>query len=630
MASSSVNRRGIAALAAIACMSAHAQERTSALTDLSLEQLGNIEVTSVSRRAERLADAAAAIYVITGEDIRRSGVTTLPEALRLAPNLQVARTNANSYAISARGFNNTVGNKLLVLIDGRTVYTPLFSGVFWNAQEVMLEDVERIEVISGPGATLWGANAVNGIINVITRPARDTQRGLVAAGAGNLEYAGAVRYGGKLGESGHYRVYGRGFEQQNTETERGVAVRDGWSKGQAGFRADWGGSARNFTVQGDLYSADLEQAAPGKAKLEGANLIGRWHEQLAGGSNLRAQVYYDRTVRDQPGTFREEIDTLDAEFQHALALMGSHRVMWGGGYRHTRDHVQNTPALAFLPADKTMNWANVFVQDEITLREGLDFTVGAKIETNPYTGAEFLPSARLAWKPATDHLLWGSLSRAVRAPARLDRDFFLPGAPPFAFAGGPNFRSEISKVAEIGYRAQPVTSLSYSVTAFYHRHDHQRSLDLTPAGTIQFGNSIEGKTSGLEAWGAYRATDAWRLSAGLMVLKQDLERKPGSTDIGGVNALGTDPNHQWLLRSTLDLTNRVEFDVMVRHVGALSFSTVQSYTAVDARLGWRATRDLELSLTLQNLSDSKHPEFGTLPGRSEYERAMFLKLLWRI
>jgi iron complex outermembrane receptor protein len=607
-----------------------AELQVADLASLSLEQLANIEVTSVSRRAERLADAPASIYVITGEDIRRAGVTSLPEALRLAPNLQVARTNANNYAISARGFNNSVGNKLLVLIDGRTVYTPLFSGVFWNAQEVMLEDVERIEVISGPGATLWGANAVNGVINVITRTARDTQGGLLAAGAGNHENAGAFRYGGKLGANGHYRVYGRGFEQQNTERANGTPVADGWNKGQAGFRADWGGTDRNFTLQGDLYSGDLEQVAPGKTRLEGANLLGRWNEQLAGGSNLRVQTYYDRTVRDQPGLFQEEIDTLDVEFQHALAPLGAHRLLWGGGYRHTRDHVQSSAVLAFVPGDKMLNWANVFVQDEIALREGLDLTVGAKVETNSYTGAEFLPSVRLAWKLSANRLVWGALSRAVRAPARLDRDLFIPGAPPFQFAGGPNFRSEISKVVEIGYRAQPVSTLSYSVSAFHHRHDHQRSLELMPGGSIEFGNQIEGTTNGLEAWGTYRVTKPWRLSAGLMALKQDLRRKPGSTDIGGVNALGNDPNHQWLLRSTLDLTSRHEFDVSVRHVGGLPNPSVPAYTAVDVRLGWHASRDVELALTLQNLFDSGHPEFGMAATRSEFDRAFFLKLLWRM
>lgn len=623
--------RAACAIAAIALSPVYAAEQQIAsFADLSLEQLANIEVTSVSKRVERLTDAPASIYVITQDDIRRSGVTSLPEALRLAPNLLVARTNANGYAISARGFNNSIGNKLLVLIDGRTVYTPLFSGVFWNAQEVMLEDVERIEIISGPGATLWGANAVNGVINVITRPAEGTQGALVAAGGGNRKVAGAVRYGGKFGADGHYRIYGRGFEQQNTERANGTAVADGWNKGQVGFRADWAGAARNFTVQGDAYGADVEQTLPGKSKLEGMNLLGRWSERLAGGSEIRTQVYYDRTVRDQPGTFREELDIVDLEFQHALQPVAGHRLLWGGGYRYARDRIQNSPGLAFLPAERSLDWANLFVQGEIALGAGLDLTIGAKAETNDYTGVEFLPAVRLGWKVAPDALVWGALSRAVRAPARLDRDFFVPGAPPFLFAGGPEFRSEISNVIEIGHRAQPSAAISYSVTAFHHIHDHLRSLELRPGGSIVFANEIEGTTNGIEAWGGYRATRSWRLAGGWMLLRQHLKRKPGSTDIGGVNALGNDPNHQWMLRSTHDITPRHELDVMVRHVGGLPNPSVPDYTAVDARLGWRASRDLELSLALQNLLDSSHPEFGAAPGRSEFGRSVFLKALWRM
>lgn len=600
------------------------------LADLSLEELSNIEVTSVSRRAERLSDAPASIFVITREDIRRAGVTSLPEALRLAPNLQVARTNANSYAISARGFNNSVGNKLLVLIDGRTVYTPLFSGVFWNAQDVMLEDVERIEVISGPGATLWGTNAVNGVINVITHSARDTQGALITGGAGNLERGAAVRYGGKFGADGHYRIYGKYFDRDNTERANGSAVRDGWDKGQLGFRADWGGATRNFTVQGDAYRGELEQALPGTSRIEGLNLLGRWSERLADGSNLRLQAYYDRIERNQPGTFREELDIFDFDFQHALKPLGAHRLLWGGGYRYARDHVGNSAVLAFLPADVDLNWWNVFVQDEIALRKGLELTLGAKLEGNDYTGVEVLPSVRLAWKLAPDRLVWSAISRAVRAPSRLDRDFFI-FVPPLPLNGGPNFRSEISNVIELGYRAQPTSAISYSVTAFYHDHDRQRSVEPAPGGGFVLDNKIEGSTYGVEAWGNYRVTGNWRLSGGLVLLKQNLRLKPDSRDFAsGVSALGNDPSHQWMLRSAFDLTPRHEFDVMVRHIGALPSPTVPDYTAVDARLGWRARRDVELSLTVQNLFDSKHPEFGSPATRSEFERGIFLKMLWRM
>jgi len=585
----------------------------------------------VSRRAERLADAPASIYVITNEDIRRSGVTSLPEALRLAPNLQVARSSASGYAISARGFNNTAANKLLVLIDGRSVYTPLFSGVFWDAQDVMLEDIERIEVISGPGATLWGANAVNGVINIITRPAPATQGSLLAADGGNLESGGAFRNGGKTGADGHYRVYGKFFDRDNTERANGTEVRDGWHKGQVGFRADWGGASRGVTLQGDAYTGKLDQAQPGRTRIDGMNLLGRWNQRLAGGSDIRVQAYLDHTERDVPGTFGEKLDIFDVEFQHGIPMGASHRVLWGGGYRYARDRVRNSAALAFLPADKNLDWANVFVQDEFMLSASVELTAGLKLESNDYTGWEPLPNLRLAWKPSADQLLWSALSRAVRAPSRLDRELFAPGNPPFTvLAGGPNFRSEISNVFELGYRAQPAAAVSYSMTAFYHDHDHLRSMEPAPGGGFVFGNLIEGTTKGVEAWGGYQATKTWRLSGGAMYLDQDLERKPGSLNPTGPSALGNDTSYQWQLRSAMNLTDKHEFDVIVRGVGKLPSPSVPAYTAVDARLGWRARRDMELSLTLQNLLDERHPEFGSAATRSEYERGLFLKLLWRM
>jgi iron complex outermembrane recepter protein len=619
-----------AALVALALGQAHGAElRVADLADLSLEQLANIEVTSVSRRAERLSDAPASIYVITNDDIRRSGVTSLPEALRLAPNLQVARTSSSAYAISARGFNNSIGNKLLVLIDGRTVYTPLFSGVFWDTQDVMLEDIDRIEVISGPGGTLWGANAVNGVINIITRDARATQGTLIAGGGGNLEAGGSARYGGKFGTDGHYRVYGKYFDRDNTEQASGASVSDGWHSGQAGFRTDWGGGSRNFTVQGDVYQGRLEQTLPGKTSTDGANLLGRWNQRLAGGSDFRVQGYVDHSERDVPGTFREKLDIFDVEFHHGLPAGASQHVLWGGGYRYARDRVENSPGLAFLPASRNLDWANLFVQDEIRITRAVEVTAGVKLESNDYTGWETLPSLRLAWKPATDQLLWTALSRVVRAPARLDRDLFIPASQPFLLAGGPNFRSEIANVLEIGNRGQPSSAVSYSITAFYQDYDHLRSLEPGPNGALVLGNLMEGTSKGVEAWGTYQVMRAWRVSGGVLLLDMDLKSKPGSAD-SNTAAHGNDPDYQVLLRSAHSLTDRHELDILVRSVGELPNPNVPSYTAVDVRLGWRPVRDLEVSLTLQNLLDSSHPEFGASPARSEFERGAFLKLVWRM
>jgi iron complex outermembrane receptor protein len=592
------------------------------LVDLSLEQLSNIVVHSVSRRDEPLARAPASIYVISGEDIRRSGATSLPEALRLAPNLMVARADANQYAISARGFNQVLANKMLVLIDGRTIYTPLFSGTFWEVQDVMLEDIERIEVLSGPGSALWGANAVNGVINVITRPASATQGALVSVTAGTTQRDAAARHGGRLGE-GHYRLYAKTVRRDNTATAGATPIRDQADQTQVGFRSDWGRAGDSFTLQGDAYGAEIDQA-PAAREMAGANLLGRWTRALGAEASLRVQLYYDNTYRHHPGTFKEHLDTFDFELQHAAGSFGRHRLMWGAGLRRYRDEVENFAALAFLPADRTLNRSHLFAQDEIALSERLDFTLGAKVETNSYTGEEFLPSARLAWRPDERQLVWSAASRAVRAPSRIDREFFSPAAPPFAIAGGPDFESEMSNVYELGYRAQATRELSFSITGFYHDHRKLRTLRAQPGGAVLV-NDMEGHTSGFETWGNWRAAEWWRLSAGFTYLDQDLRLRDGATDLQGASATGNDPGNWWKLRSAFDLGRSLELDLMLRHYDELPDPRVPAYTAIDLRLGWRAARALEVSLIGQNLGDRRHPEWGVAAGRPEFERALFLR-----
>jgi iron complex outermembrane recepter protein len=601
------------------------QARSPDLADLSLEELANLEITSVSRRAERLADAPASVFVITGEDIRRSGATSLPEALRLAPNLEVARVDARQYAISARGFNNTIANKLLVLIDGRTVYTPLFSGVFWDAQDVFLEDVDRIEVISGPGATLWGANAVNGVINVITRRAADTHGVVAFAGTGKHESGVGARYGTALAGDGAFRVYGKAFNRDNTILANGDSAPDGWENSQAGFRADWGSAASGFTFQGDAYHGTIDQEVSGDVRISGANLLARWSRQFSAGDRLQVQAYLDHTDREIPGTFAQHLNTLDVEFQHSLQPRTGHLLIWGGGHRRSREHVGNSAAIAFVPADRSLEWTNLFVQDEIELRSDLRLTLGGKVENNSYTGNDFLPSARIAWKPDKDRTIWGAASRAVRAPTRLDRELF--AQTPLRLDGGPDFRSEVSKVLELGYRAQPFPRLSYSVSVFRSAHDHLRSLEPIGGGVFVFGNEMEGNTTGIEAWGSLQAQARWRLGAGAVFLDQDLRFKPGSGDTN-VAAAGNDPAYQWMLRSSLDVTANQDFDVIVRHVGRLPSPVVPAYTAVDARYAWRLQRTLEFSVTGRNLFDRRHPEFGAPATRSEIERGLFFRIQW--
>jgi iron complex outermembrane receptor protein len=606
--------------------------------DLSLEELANIQVTSVSKRAESLAEASASIFVITGDDIRRSGATSIPEALRLAPNLQVARVDARNYAVTARGFNSPFENKLLVLVDGRTVYSPLFSGVFWDVQNLVLEDIDRIEVISGPGSTLWGANAVNGVINIITRPAEQTQGNFAKLIAGNESRISAARHGGTLDNGGHYRLYGKLEEQDDKQRANGTNARDGMRRSLAGFRMDWNGGGAAYSLSGDTYTGRLHQAGTEDIRVAGGNINGRVNRRLSADSEFGALVYLDYTERNQPGAFIEHLTTIDLEAQHDLQLAG-HHLVWGGGYRFGLDHVRNDRNFAFLPGSLNMYWGNLFLQDEVTLRDNLKLTAGLKLETNHYTGVEALPSLRLAWRPETGRLLWASLSRAVRAPSRIDRDFYAPtspavvgGVPQYTFAGGPDFQSEIAHVAEVGYRSQPRPDVSYSVTAFAGRYDRLRTLEPNPAGAgMVFRNLAEATTRGVEAWGSWQATPSWRLSAGAVAQHIDVRVKPGSADTIGATGLAiNDPGSWWMLRSSHDLTANTEFDLTVRHVSALPQPSVPAYTQVDMQLGWRMRPGVELSLIGRNLAGGRHAEFGPAPTRVEFERAIFARLVLKI
>ena len=605
----------------------HAATAPSELTELSLEELMNVEVTSVSKKPERLSDAAAAVYVITREDIRRSGYTSIPEILRLAPNLQVARVSASTYAISARGFNSTSANKLLVLIDGRTVYTPLFSGVFWDVQDTLIEDIERIEIISGPGGTLWGSNAVNGVINIITRQSQDTKGALVNLGEGTEERGASVRYGAKLGEDATLRIYGKGFYRDNTVRGDGTGVQDAWKKGQVGFRTDWGRGSDAFTLQGDGYTGTIAQVGD-NVSISGANLLARWNRALQDGSALKVQAYFDRTRRIVPGTFGELLDTYDIDAQHRFQWGTRNEIVWGGGYRLMHDAVTNSAVLAFLPNVKSLQLINVFLQDSIALRERLQLTVGTKLESNSYTGWEVQPSARLAWKVRDDTLLWSAVSRVVRTPSRVDRDFFV-FVPTFQIAGGPDFKSEKLIAFEIGYRAQPVPHASLSISTFYNVYDDLRSIELGPGGAMPFTltNQMEGHTYGVETWGSYRVLDWWRLSAGYNYLKENLGFKAGSRDTN-IAALGNDPAHQFSARSAMNLANNLEWDAGLRVIGALGSPDVPKYVTLDTRLGWAFMKGVELSLIGYNLLDHDHPEFGAAATRSELARAFYARIVW--
>jgi iron complex outermembrane recepter protein len=623
----------LAAVALVACAQARADDRSvHALKALSVDQLLDLEVTSVSKRGEPLAGAAASIYVITAEALRRSGVTTLPEALRLAPNLQVARIDAAQYAISARGFNNAIGNKLLVLVDGRTVYTPLFSGVFWDQQDVLIQDIERIEVISGPGATLWGANAVNGVINVITRAAQDTSDTLLLADAGDAELGAAVRFGKRF-DGGAFRVYAKYSEFDRSLRAGNVPLNDDWQRAQIGFRTDFRSGVDSFTVQGDAYEGDTShrgffgtfELTP--ISVSGANLLGRWQRDLAGGSQLRLQAYVDHTERDDILFYRPTADIFDLDIQHSFTK-GSHRVVWGGGYRHGRDDIESGFVTVFVPPSRSMSWGNLFVQDEIALGTALTATLGLKLESNDYTGVEVLPTARLAWKASERQLVWSAVSRAVRAPARYDRDVRFPGTPPFFVVGGPDFESEVANVFEIGYRAQPSSAVNFSITGFAHLWDRVRSGTAIP---VRIENKIEGEIYGIEAWGEYRPREWWLLSAGVTWMEDDLRLKAGSTDPVGVNnnTLRNDPDYVASLRSRFDLPRGLHFDFGLRHMARLPAPVVPAYTELDVRFGWAATDQLEVAVVGRNLLHDRHPEYGDATSRAFIDRSVIGQVRWQ-
>ena len=603
--------------------------------DMSLEELSNLVVTSVSRRPESLSEAASAVQVITADEIRRSGATSIPEALRLASNLQVAQISGNNWAISARGFNSVLGNKLLVMIDGRTIYSPLFAGTFWEAQDVPLYDVDRIEVISGPGGTLWGANAVNGVINIVTRSAAETQGLLVRAGGGNeLKGDGAIRYGGTAGTTS-YRVYGQYAERDATEQASGAAAQNGSNVGQAGFRLDWAsGRGDLLTVQGDANEVHTDSPGSVDATSRSQNVLARWRRQFSATSELQVQMYYDREIRRVPNSYGDDLQTFDIELQHHFQAGTRHDIVWGLTYRAEHDDFDND-VYSLDPARVTLHRPGGFVQDDIALLpKTLHLTLGTKIEDNEFTGAEWQPSARLAWRFSPDSLLWGAVSRAVRTPSRIDRDLENRTRPPFT-AGNDHFESEKLIAYELGLRTQPIQPLSVSLATYYNDYNDLRSFEPPPGQTIPliFSNLLAGETYGAELTAEYQPGTRWRLSGGYTLLNIDLHLKPGSRDPVSGAIDSRDWNHQIFVRGAVTLPGNLELDGTLRRIGRLTNQQVPAYTEMDVRLGWHLTTALDLSLNGHNLLHDSHGEFGALefgpPGRQLIERSVYALITWQ-
>lgn len=594
-------------------------------TTLSLEELANLEISSVSRKAEPLASAAASVYVITADAIRRHGITTLPEALRLAPNLQVARPSASAWAITARGFNSTAANKLMVLIDGRPIYTPLYSGVWWDAQDLYMPDVERIEVISGPNATTWGSNAVNGVINVVTRHAAAT-RGVDAGASVGNEDVYQVRYGGETDGGVSYRMYGKHYETDATENAGGASREDDAQRNRAGFRVDIDGARGRFNIQGDVYDGEIN-AQTTLLEISGGSLLANWQRELDADALLQVSGYYDRTVRaNVTQGLESRIDVLGLNASHRFSPADDHVIVWGSDIRHARDEVDNIPTAAFLPARRDLDWISLFIQDEWRLRENLSFIAGARAEDNEYTGVEFMPNLRVAWQPADQHTLWTSLSRSVRTPSRFDRDVFIPAAPPFIYAGGPDFDSEIADTFEIGYRAQPASAFSWSVTGFYSDYDELRTVQPNAAGALEFTNGMQGSITGIEGWWSWQVQPGWRIDGGLLLEDKDVDVAAGH--IALIPGEGNDPEQQWQLRSAWDIGERGALDLFLRQVGELPDPEVPAYTALDARFAWAFDSGFDIALKVHNLLDEKHAEFGIDGLRPEFGREVFVQLQW--
>jgi iron complex outermembrane receptor protein len=638
-----------------------APEGPEAYKKMSLAELMDLDVTSVARQPEPYGQAPAAIQVITGSDILRSGASSLPEAMRLADNLDVAQKNSHDWAISARGFNTALGNKLLVLMDGRSVYTPLYSGVFWDMQDYLLEDIDRIEVISGPGGTLWGANAVNGVINITTKSAKDTQGLYVEGGGGTqLQDFGAVRYGSTLSSNVFFRVYGKYFDRGSEVFSNGKSASDSWNMGRGGFRMDAEPSAENaFTLQGDYFAGHEGIETGGRANVSGGNALGRWSHIFSDESDMSLQAYYDHTHLLDPvpasvagtitlapaGTLTDDLDTFDVDFQHRFHLLGWNNIIWGLGYRFTHEVDKNAPGLAFLPSTLDHNLFSGFLQDEIKLRENLFLTLGTKLEHNDYTGFEVEPSARLQWNVTPKQMLWAAVSRAVRTPSRIDRDLSQPAPSSLLvlLQGNPDFESETVIAYELGYRAQLNSKWETSLSAFYNDYDHLRST-VTNSTLDGFGlpfpfvfqNNLAGETHGFELSANYQVLDWWRLHGGYDLLKEDIHVKPGKSDINNALNETSDPQQQFSIRSSMNLPENIDFDTSLRWVDMLrnnngtTVGTVPSYFELDARLAWRPMKNVELSVVGQNLLHDHHAEYGfPSPTREEITRSVYAKVSWR-
>jgi len=606
------------------------------LRELTLDELSTVEVTSVSRRSEPAWRTPAAISVITQEDIRRAGVQSIPEALRLANGLQVARSSNTNWAISARGFNITTANKMQVFLDGRNLYSPLFGGVLWDQVDVLISDIDRIEVIRGPAGALWGGNSVNGVINIITKSTKNTLGGLVHAGGGFGQRGFvSMRYGDVVGNNVFYRVYGKFFQRDSLRLNTGADAANEFRYGQGGFRTDIDLSALDLlTVQGDLYSGDAGVLNRPDTGTHGGNILSRWTRRFQGGSELQLQASYDRSSRFVAETFNEIRYIYEVEAQHVLPVNGRQDIVWGIGYRVSTNRTLPEEVLFFEPSGRHLGLFGLFLEDDISFYDGrLHLTFGSRLENNTYTDWEVYPNVRLAWIPSEEHTMWGAVSRAVRIPTQFDRDLRIDLPPPaFDIRGTSDFDSEKVVAYEIGYRTRVFPRLLLGLSAYFNDYDDLRSQERFPdESLILLSNRLRGHTYGLEAGVTYDLLPWWRLRAGYTNLQKDLELEPGSTDINRGRGEGVDPRNQFQFRSQMDLPHQTELHFWLRHVSSLGTSPpavpVPAYTVFDVRAGWNPTETLELSVVGRNLPRRRRAEFG--PNGQLVPRELYGIFSWR-
>jgi iron complex outermembrane receptor protein len=653
-------------LAGAAGNAARAQDTTNnseeQLKQLSLEQLGDLEVTTQSKAPQQVWKTPAAIYVITQEDIKRSGAANIPEALRLAPGVEVARVNASTWSVGIRGFGTDLSRSVLVLMDGRSVYSTFQAGTFWDTQDTVMEDIDRIEVIRGPGGTVWGPNAVNGVINIITKKSQDTQGVLVSAGGGNVEQGFlSARYGGSNTKGLSYRIYGKEFNRSAGFHADGNNY-DAWRSGQGGFRLDWTKSPRDsFTLQGDIYdvragdnvqlinySAPFSQVVNGIAALSGGNILGRWTKTFREGEDIQVQAYYDRTNRYEPnvGDLR---NTFDVDYVQRFQAGALNHLSWGLGARASQGHeLAPTTGLFFTPNRRTDTLYTGFIQDDFSIVPNrLVFELGTKLLRTNYTSLEPEPSLRFLWTPTDTQSVWLAATRAVRTPSDVDENFNLSGfigvaqdgLPFFArFEANPNFKSEKLYGYELGYRGLMRKNVYLDLAAFYNQYYDLFSEDIIGATFLEnapapphhllpahFGNGLVGSTTGGEIAPEWRPTSFWRLRGSYSFLHMGLKKGAGSLDVGTAPGIeGSSPEHQVLMQSSFDLPKRVSFDFDYRYVSALPGLAVPDYSTADARLGWTIGHHWELSIAGRNLLQPEHLEHSPVG----VKRSFYVKLVW--